>query len=119
MKKIINTGNTAGPYSPAIATTATKMIFISGQIADNLDEDIITQTNQVLKKIERLLEDAGGFMSDVVKTTIYLQNIDDFSKVNKEYAKFFPSDPPTRATLQAAALPLGASLMIDALAIRA
>lgn len=119
MKKVINTGNTAGPYSPAIATTATKMIFISGQIANDLDGDIITQTNQILRKIEKLLEDAGGFMSDIVKTTIYLQNIEDFSKVNEEYAKFFPSDPPTRATLQAAALPLGAGLMIEAIAVRA
>ena len=118
MKKVINTGSTAGPYSPAIATTATKMIFISGQIANDLDGDIITQTNQILRKIEKLLEDAGGFMSDIVKTTIYLQNIEDFSKVNEEYAKFFPSDPPTRATLQAAALPLGAGLMIEAIAVR-
>jgi 2-iminobutanoate/2-iminopropanoate deaminase len=118
VKKIINTGSTAGPYSPAIVVTGSTMIFISGQIANDLDGDIITQANQILKKIEILLEDAGGFMSDVVKTTIYLKNIDDFSKVNEEYAKFFPSDPPTRATLQAAALPLGASLMIEALAIR-
>ncbi len=118
MKKVINTGNTAGPYSPAIVATATTTIFISGQIANDLDGDIIIQTNQILKKIEILIENAGGFMSDVVKTTIYLQNIEDFSTVNEEYVKYFPSDPPTRATLQAAALPLGARLMIEALAIR-
>jgi len=94
------------------------MIFVSGQIASDLTTDIQTQTIQVMKKIENILEKGGAFLSDVVKTTIYLANIEDFKIVNEEYAKFFPSDPPARVTLQAAALPLSASLMIDAIALR-
>jgi 2-iminobutanoate/2-iminopropanoate deaminase len=119
MKQIIQTGKTVGPYSPAIVTTGTKMIFISGQIADDLDAEVQGQTHQIMKKIEALLENAEAYLGDIIKTTIYLNNIDDFKKVNDEYAKFFPSEPPTRATLQAAALPLNAKLMIEAIAIRA
>jgi 2-iminobutanoate/2-iminopropanoate deaminase len=107
-----------GPYSPAIIASGTNMIFVSGQIASDLTADIQTQTIQIMKKIENLLEKGGAFLSDVVKTTIYLASIEDFKIVNEEYAKFFPSDPPTRATLQAAALPLNASLMIEAIALR-
>ncbi len=94
------------------------MIFVSGQIASDLTADIQTQTIQIMKKIEVLLEKGGAFMSDIVKTSIYLASIEDFKIVNEEYAKFFPSEPPARVTLQAAALPLNASLMIDAIAVR-
>jgi 2-iminobutanoate/2-iminopropanoate deaminase len=119
MKQIIQTGKTVGPYSPAIVTTGTKMIFISGQIADDLEAGVQVQTNQIMKKIEALLESAEAYLGDIIKTTIYLSDINDFKFVNEEYAKFFPSEPPTRATLQAAALPLNAKLMIEAIAIRA
>jgi 2-iminobutanoate/2-iminopropanoate deaminase len=118
MKKVIKTGKTVGPYSPAIVATGQNLIFISGQIADDVNADIQTQTLQIMKKIEKLLENAGAYLSDVVKTTIFLSNIDDFQIVNEEYAKHFPSDPPTRATLQAAALPLNAGLMVEAIAVR-
>ncbi len=94
------------------------MIFVSGQIASDLTADIQTQTIQIMEKIEVLLEKGGAFMSDIVKTSIYLASIEDFKIVNEEYAKFFPSEPPARVTLQAAALPLNASLMIDAIAVR-
>ncbi|MHA1236302.1 MAG: RidA family protein [Candidatus Hodarchaeales archaeon] len=77
-----------------------------------------TQTIQIMEKIEVLLEKGGAFMSDIVKTSIYLASIEDFKIVNEEYAKFFPSEPPARVTLQAAALPLNAGLMIDAIAVR-
>ncbi len=119
LKKAINTGKVVGPYSPAIIASGTKTIFVSGQIASDLSADIQTQTIQVMNKIEDILEKGGAYLSDVVKTTIYLSKIEDFKIVNEEYAKFFPSDPPARVTLQAAALPLNASLMIDAIALRA
>ncbi len=118
MREIIQTGSVAGPYSPAIVVSGSKFVFVSGQIATDLDANIVTQTQQIMKKIEKLLEDAGAYLSDVVKTTIYLSDINDFKEVNEEYAKSFPSNPPTRATLQAAALPLNAGLMIEMLAIR-
>ena len=118
LKKTINVGKVVGPYSPAIIASGTQSIFVSGQIASDLTADIQTQTIQVMNKIEDILEKGGAFLSDVVKTTIYLARIEDFKIVNDEYAKFFPSDPPARVTLQAAALPLNAGLMIDAIAIR-
>ncbi|PWI48244.1 deaminase [Candidatus Heimdallarchaeota archaeon B3_Heim] len=118
MRQIIQTGKVVGPYSPAIVASGANFIFLSGQIATDLDANIRVQTQQIMKKIENLLENAGAFMSDVVKTTIYLTNIEDFKQVNEEYAKSFPSDPPTRSTLQAAALPLNAGLMIDVIAMR-
>ena len=118
LKKVINTGKVVGPYSPAISASGTNFIFISGQIASDLDSDIKTQTIQIMEKIETILEKGGAYLSDIVKTTIYLSNIKDFKTVNEEYAKFFPSEPPARATLEAAALPLNASLMIDAIAVR-
>ena len=118
MREIIQTGSVVGPYSPAIVVSGSKFIFISGQIATDLDANIITQTQQIMKKIETLLEKSGAYLSDVVKTTIYLSDIKDFKQVNEEYAKSFPSNPPTRVTLQVAALPLDAGLMIEMLAIR-
>ena len=118
MREIIRAGSVAGPYSPAIVARGTKFIFISGQIATDLDASIKIQTQQIMKKIEALLENAESYMSDIVKTTIYLADMKDFKAVNEEYSKSFPSDPPTRATLQAAALPLNAGLMIEAIAIR-
>ncbi|MHA1978429.1 MAG: RidA family protein [Candidatus Hodarchaeales archaeon] len=118
MRQIIQTGSVAGPYSPAIVVSGTKFIFVSGQIATDLKANIVVQTQQIMNKIESLLENAGAFMSDVVKTTIYLTDIQDFKSVNEEYAKSFPSNPPTRATLQAAGLPLNAGIMIEVIAIR-
>jgi 2-iminobutanoate/2-iminopropanoate deaminase len=118
MKQVINVGKTVGPYSPAIITSGSKIIFISGQIGDDLNADIHTQATQVIQKIEKLLESADVFLSDIVKTTIYLANINDFNAINEVFSKFFPSDPPTRATLEAAALPLNAGVMIEAIAIR-
>ncbi len=118
MKKPIKIGKVVGPYSPAIETSRTRQIYVSGQIATDLDSDIKTQTHQVIQKIENILNEVDAFLSDIAKTTIYLTDINDFATVNEEYAKFFPSEPPARATLQAAALPLGARVMIDAIAVR-
>ena len=118
MKRAIKIGKVAGPYSPAIVTERKKQIYVSGQIATDLDADIKIQTNQVIQKIENILVEVDAFLSDVVKTTIYLADINDFAAVNEEYANFFPYDPPARATLQAAALPLGAQVMIEAIAVR-
>ncbi len=118
MKRAIKVGKVVGPYSPAIETSRKKQIFISGQIASNLDADIQTQTREIINKIEAILGEAGAFLSDIAKTTIYLADMNDFSAVNEEYAKFFPSDPPARATIQVAALPLGARIEIEAIAVR-
>lgn len=118
MKRAIKVGKVVGPYSPAIETSRKKQIYVSGQIASNLDADIQTQTREIINKIEAILEEAEAFLSDIAKTTIYLTDMNDFSTVNEEYAKFFPSDPPARATIQVAALPLGARIEIEAIAVR-
>jgi 2-iminobutanoate/2-iminopropanoate deaminase len=118
MREVLKTGKVVGPYSPGIVASGAKQIFISGQIADDLDADIRTQTIQIIKKMEAILAETNAFLSDIVKTTIYLADINDFKELNEEYGLQFPSDPPARATLQAAALPLGAKVMIDAIAMR-
>ena len=118
MKRAIKVGKVVGPYSPAIETSGNKYIYVSGQIASNLDADIQTQTREIINKIEAILEEAEAYLSDIAKTTIYLADMNDFSSVNEEYAKFFPSDPPARATIQVAALPLGARIEIEAIAVR-
>ncbi|MHA1967362.1 MAG: RidA family protein [Candidatus Hodarchaeales archaeon] len=118
MREVLKTGKVLGPYSPGIVASGAKQIFISGQIADDLDADIRTQTIQIIKKMEAILAETNAFLSDIVKTTIYLADINDFKELNEEYGLQFPSDPPARATLQAAALPLGAKVMIDAIAMR-
>lgn len=118
MKRAIKVGKVVGPYSPAIETSRKKQIFVSGQIASNLDADIQTQTREIINKIEAILGEAGAFLSDIAKTTIFLADMNDFSAVNEEYAQFFPSDPPARATIQVAGLPLGARIEIEAIAVR-
>lgn len=118
MKRVITIGKTEGAYSPAIATTRQKTIYVSGQIASDREADIQTQTQQVMQKIEKILGEEDAFLSDIIKTTVFLSDINDFKTVNEEYAKFFPADPPTRSTIQVTALPLGARIMIEAIAVR-
>ena len=111
----------AGAYSAAVE--AGDMIFISGQLPINpatgeIINDIKTATRQVLTNIQIILKEVGMDMSNVVKTTIFLKNIADFSVVNEIYASFFPKDPPARSTVEASALPKGVPLEIEAIAVR-
>jgi 2-iminobutanoate/2-iminopropanoate deaminase len=77
---------------------------------------IENQAERALANIAAILEAAGGDMRSVVKTTVLLQSMDDFARLNQVYARFFPSDPPARATYQVAQLPLGALVEIEAIA---
>lgn len=111
----------AGPYSAAVEVN--DIIFISGQLpidpsTGEIIKDIKTATRQVLINIQTILEQAGLDMSNVVKTTIFLKNIADFPTVNEIYATFFPEEPPARSTVEVSALPKGAPLEIEAIAIR-
>jgi 2-iminobutanoate/2-iminopropanoate deaminase len=111
----------SGPYSAAVEVN--DIIFISGQLpidplTGQIINDIKTATRQVLTNIQIILKEAGLDMSNVVKTTIFLKNIFDFPVVNEIYASFFPKDHPARATIEASALPKGALLEIEAIAIR-
>ncbi len=111
-----------GPYSQGVQVG--NMLFLSGQIplnaAGELQKgDIVVQTIQVLENIKALLAAADMCLADVVKTTVYLTDMGDFAEMNRVYAEYFPHNPPARVTVQVAALPKGAAIEIDALAMRA
>jgi len=122
-KEIVNTSkapNVIGPYSQAIKIN--KMVFLSGQIAIDpntqqfIDGDIETQTKRVLDNLKSVIEASGSNLESVVKTTIYLTDMNDFSKVNEIYASYFSSGKPARSTVCVAALPKNAKVEIDAIA---
>jgi len=110
-----------GPYSQAVA--ANGFVFVSGQIplsADTgsiLSDDISEQTKQTLANLQAVLEAARTGLSKGVKTTIYLADLNDFGVVNEIYESYFKAIPPARATIQAAKLPRGVKVEIDAIAL--
>lgn len=109
-----------GPYSQAIRVG--NLVFTAGQIGidpetGRLREGLLEQTRQVLQNIAAILEAAGTSLSHVVKTTVYLTDLSAFGEVNAVYGEFFPQDPPARTTVQVAALPLGAQIEIEAVAV--
>jgi 2-iminobutanoate/2-iminopropanoate deaminase len=114
-----------GPYSQAVVVPVgdKRMVFCSGQIAldpatgNMLDGDVEAQTRLVLANLGAVLAAAGAGFADVVKTTIFLTSMNDFAKVNAIYAERFVHDPPARATVEAAKLPRGALVEIDAIAV--
>jgi 2-iminobutanoate/2-iminopropanoate deaminase len=111
-----------GPYSQGIAIG--DLVFTAGQggvdpaTRKMVEGGIQAQTRQTLKNVAAILEAAGSAMENVVKTTVYLKDIGEFAQMNAVYAEFFPKDPPARTTIQAAALPMGLSVEIEAIAIR-
>lgn len=124
MKQTIATENApkaVGPYSQAVEVNG--MLFISGQIpvvpADgSVPEGIEAQTRQSLKNIGAILEKAGLDFSNVVKTTVLLDDIADFGAMNAVYSEFFLVEKPARACFQVAALPMGVKVEIEAIAVR-
>ncbi len=109
------------PYSQAIK--ANGFVFVSGQLAlrpgekDLLAGDIKTQTQQVLANLRAILEEAGSSLDQLVKTTVFLQNLDDFAGMNEVYATHVGSVPPARSTVEVAKLPSGALVEIEAIAL--
>ena len=110
-----------GPYSQGIRVG--DLVFCSGQIGLDpatgklVSDDVRDQARRVLQNLAAVLGEAGARLPDVVKTTIYLEDLGDFAAVNEVYAGFFPESPPARATVQVAALPLGSRVEIDAIAL--
>jgi len=110
-----------GPYSQAIV--AGELVFCAGQIgADPATGDLVAggireQAEQVLKNLAAVLEAAGSDTDHVVKTTVFLADINDFAAMNEVYARHFKTDPPARSTIQAARLPRGALIEIEAIAV--
>jgi len=122
-KKIIATDaapGAIGPYSQAV--TAGGFVFCSGQIpldpatGEMVGGDVAAATERVILNLQAVLAAAGLGLDDVVKTTVYLSSMSDFAAMNEVYAKYFGSSRPARATVQAAALPRGALVEIDAVA---
>jgi 2-iminobutanoate/2-iminopropanoate deaminase len=108
-----------GPYVHAVKVG--DLVFTSGQIGlipetGVLAEGIVSQTEQVLKNLGAVLAEAGLTYSDVIKTTVFLDNIDDFGTVNEIYAKYFTGDAPARSCVEVAALPKGALVEIEVVA---
>ena len=124
MKKIVSTDRAPkaiGPYSQAVIVNG--MLFASGQIpldpstGQLVEGDIATQTERVLGNLKGVLESAGWSLANVVKTTVYLTDMREFVLMNEVYARYFPSDAPARATIQAARLPRDVRVEIDCIAI--
>ena len=111
-----------GPYSQAIR--AGDLLFVSGQIpidpsTGKLIEDgsIKAQTQRVLENLVAIVRAAGGSIENVVRTTVFLRDMNDFAEMNSVYAEFFKSAPPARSTVQAARLPRDVSVEIDCIAV--
>jgi 2-iminobutanoate/2-iminopropanoate deaminase len=113
-----------GPYSQAVIATGTRTIFCSGQIPLDPqtgqmvgDGDVEKQTHRVMQNLAAVLQAAGASLEAVVKTTIFLTDLASFAVVNQVYGDYFPKTPPARATVQVAALPRGAAVEIEAVAV--
>lgn len=115
-----------GPYSQAVVVPigdGKRMMFCSGQVALDprtgqlVDGDIAAQTRQVLDNLGAVLAAGGAGFGNVVRTTIFLADMNDFAAVNAIYGERFPSDPPARVTVEAARLPRDARVEIDAIAV--
>ena len=124
MRETISTENAPGaigPYSQAVR--AGNLVFCSGQIpldpqtGEFVSDDIAGQTRQVLKNLSAVLEAAGTSLNNVVKTTVFLSDMNDFVKMNEIYAEFFGENKPARATVQAARLPRDAKVEIECIAV--
>jgi 2-iminobutanoate/2-iminopropanoate deaminase len=124
MKKHLYSDNAPkpiGPYSQAIEFN--NLIFTSGQIALDqkgqiVGDDIKSQTRQVLTNLKHILEENGSCLDCVIKTTIYLINIEDFASMNEVYSEFFSESKPARTTVEVSRLPKNAKIEIDIIAFR-
>ena len=124
MEKVVITTNKApaaiGPYSQAIRMGS--MVFLSGQIplfpatGEIVQGDISAQTRQVLENVKQILEAAGSSLDKVVKTNVFMKDLNDYASMNDVYQEYFPHKPPARATVQAAKLPRDAGVEIEAIA---
>lgn len=125
MEKIILTSSKlpgSGPYSAGVE--AGGFIFLSGLLPINPETgeiilEVQSAARQILENLKTILEENGLSLTHVVKTTLFLKNMADFAAVNEIYAGFFPNQPPARSTIEISALPKGAPLEIEAIAMRA
>jgi 2-iminobutanoate/2-iminopropanoate deaminase len=117
-----NAPSAVGPYSQAIA--AGEFLFCSGQVHVDpatgtlVEGDIASQTERVLKNLTAVLAAAGRSMADVVKTTVFLADINDFAAMNEVYGRYMADPPPARSTIGVGSLPKGARIEIELIAVR-
>lgn len=125
MKKLINTEKAPaaiGAYSQAVEMNG--MLFVSGQIPfvpetmELVSEDVQEQTEQSLKNLIAILEEAGYGIGDVVKTTVFIKDMNEFGLINEVYGEFFKDDKPARACVEVARLPKDVKVEIDAIAAK-
>jgi 2-iminobutanoate/2-iminopropanoate deaminase len=125
MRQIIATDRAPkaiGPYSQALVWQA--VVLLSGQIpldpatGQLVEGDIAVQTERVMENLKAVLEAAGSSLDRVLKTTVYLKDIADFPRMNEVYARYFPEQPPARATVEVARLPRDARVEIEAVAAK-
>jgi len=125
MKKIIiqteNAPAAIGPYSQAIKTG--NLVYTSGQVPIDpatgklIDSDVKAAAKQSLENVKAVLAAAGATLDDVIKTTVFLKDLNDFKAANEVYAEYFGQNPPARSCVQAAKLPLDALIEIEAIAV--
>lgn len=122
-KQIISTPNApaaVGPYSQAVQVG--QFVYTAGQIpldpaGKRIDGDIAVQTERVLQNLDAVLTAAGSSLDNVVKTTVFLQDMAEFGAMNDVYGRYFSQNPPARSTVEVAALPLGVRVEIEAVAL--
>jgi 2-iminobutanoate/2-iminopropanoate deaminase len=126
MKDVVRTEAAPAPFQGAPYSQAVKangFVFVSGQLSLKPGEqelsagDIASQTEQVLSNLRAILEEAGTSLDNLVKTTVFLQSLDDFAGMNEVYAKHVGERPPARSTVEVAKLPSGALVEIEAIAV--
>ncbi len=127
MKKVVETKlapAAIGPYSQAIVANG-NLVFTSGQIplspetGSIVGEDIAAQTSQALKNLSAVLEGAGCSLKDVVKTTVFINDMSQFAAVNEVYGTFFTAEAPARSCVEVSKLPKGCMVEIEAVAVKA
>ncbi|NUB93511.1 RidA family protein [Haloterrigena sp. SYSU A121-1] len=124
MKRAISTDDApaaVGAYSQA--TTNGELLFTAGQLPLTTDGELLDdapvdeQTRQCLENVSAILQSEGGSMDDVLKTTVFLDDIDDFDEFNQAYSEFFDEEPPARSAVEVGRVPKGAAVEIEALAV--
>ncbi|MCG3155149.1 MAG: 2-iminobutanoate/2-iminopropanoate deaminase [bacterium] len=126
MREVIKTSSAPaaiGPYSQGIRVSAGKMLFTAGQVpldpatGQMVTGDIKAQTRRVLENVKAILQAAGASFENVVKTTVFMTDLNEFAAMNEVYAEFFSTHPPARSTVEVRALPRGAKVEIETMAI--
>ena len=124
-KRVLDTPSAPGALGPySVAVEAGDFVFVSGQVAidpatgERAPDDVSAQAEQIMHDLKAILGDVGLSLADVVKTTIFLADINDFPAVNDIYGGYFDQKPPARSTVQVAALPGGFLVEVEVIAAR-